>query len=86
MAGEITYRIEYDLYQDAKERIARKIEADGEEALALALKEFGFVWEHTCRQIRLAEWLWECSECGSKHDTGALYNYCPNCGAKVVER
>ena len=52
MSDEITYRIEHDLYQDCLERIARKVEADGEEALALALKEHGFEKVVRCKDCR----------------------------------
>lgn len=41
--------------------------------------------ERTCHRVRRDTWIWECSLCGSKHGYGALYNYCPNCGAKVVD-
>ena len=41
--------------------------------------------ERTCKRVWLEDWLWRCSECGSQHDTAHLYNYCPNCGAKVVD-
>ena len=49
--------------------------------------------ERTCR-MRDAHWddgrrTWGCicSECGAKHErkSGKWMNYCPNCGAKVVE-
>ena len=30
---------------------------------------------------------WECSECGCVfEDDEPTYNYCPNCGAKMVEK
>ena len=50
--------------------------------------------ERTCR-MRDAHWddgrrTWGCicSECGAKHErkSGKWMNYCPNCGAKVVEK
>ena len=47
-----SYRIEHDIYQDYVERIARKIEADGEEALALALKEYGFEKVVRCKDCK----------------------------------
>lgn len=44
--------------------------------------------ERTCeaipRSMLSRNWLdWECSECGQNLD--AAVNYCPNCGAKVVQ-
>ena len=39
----------------------------------------------TCKRIFIKDWLWKCSECGSRHDSGNLYNYCPNCGRKVMD-
>ena len=50
--------------------------------------------ERTCR-MRDASWddgqcTWGCicSECGAKHEheRGAWMNFCPNCGAKVVQQ
>ena len=40
--------------------------------------------ERTCERVHADGWLWTCSACGSMYDSGNLYNYCPNCGAKVV--
>ena len=40
--------------------------------------------ERTCSRVVIDGWLWNCSECGYRSDTGHLYNYCPNCGARVV--
>lgn len=37
----------------------------------------------TCRRVFIKDWLWECSECHSRHDNGHLYNFCPNCGRRI---
>ena len=37
----------------------------------------------TCRRVFIKDWLWECSECHSRHDSGHLYNFCPNCGRRI---
>ena len=50
--------------------------------------------ERTCRYERThrgvaKNWFRACSECGAEFDervVGRHYRYCPNCGAKVVER
>lgn len=39
----------------------------------------------TCKRIFIKDWLWKCSKCGSRHDSGHLFNYCPNCGRKVID-
>lgn len=36
-----------------------------------------------CRRVFIKDWLWECSECHSRHDSGHLYNFCPNCGRRI---
>ena len=48
--------------------------------------------EHTCHIVMVSPGEWECSACGGgidwdSYDEGDLpnCNYCPNCGAKVVE-
>lgn len=48
--------------------------------------------EHTCHIVMASPGEWECSACGrgidwDSYDEGDLpnCNYCPNCGAKVVE-
>ena len=38
----------------------------------------------TCRRVFINDWLWECSECGSRWDTGHLFDYCPRCGRRIV--
>ena len=40
--------------------------------------------ERTCKRVVRDGWLWDCSICGYRSGTGHLYNYCPNCGARVV--
>ena len=45
--------------------------------------ELNALAERTCKRVWLEDWLWRCSECGSQHDTAHLYNYCPNCGARI---
>lgn len=49
--------------------------------------------EHTCHIVMVSPGEWECSACGGgidwdSYDEGDLpnCNYCPNCGAKVVEK
>ena len=43
--------------------------------------------EHTCTMTREGKRLWFCSHCGSyyKRNSKYPYEYCPRCGAKVVE-
>lgn len=45
-------RAEVDLMEEARKRIRRKIEIDGEKALELALAEVGYVKERTCRNTQ----------------------------------
>lgn len=40
--------------------------------------------ERTCRNVQWKSWPFTCSECDSCWDIEHP-NYCPNCGAKVVE-
>ena len=44
----------------------------------------GHYFEQTCYSER--DDCWECSECGflDAYATGEGYNYCPNCGRKVM--
>lgn len=60
-----------------------RAEFDGIPMTEENMAEHGWVRERTCHRVRRDTWIWECSLCGSKHGYGALYNYCPNCGAKV---
>lgn len=78
MSDKITYRIEHDLYQDCIDRVARKIEAEGEKALALALKEHGFEKVTRCRDCKFADedhygaWgrTWHCERFGDAEPDG----------------
>lgn len=61
---------------------------DGKTAEEVATEQWNRRVERTCEAIPRStlsrNWLdWECSECGQNLD--AAVNYCPNCGAKVVE-
>ena len=86
------YRFEYDLMQDVRDRINRKIEIDGEKAFELALAEVGYVKERTCKAYMQGGFL--------KDEPNAVEfscghfclwpdevppKYCPDCGARVVE-
>ena len=83
-------RAEVDLMEEARKRISRKIEIDGERALELALAEAGYVKERTCKNLEYDPPWFTCSGCGFVSVTEWLAcgsdtpNYCPNCGAKVV--
>ncbi len=47
------------------------------------MAKYGWVKERTCHATKVDSFTWGCSECGGHwHDA---VNYCPNCGAKVVE-
>ena len=63
------------------EALCDKLEAERDELNA----ELG---NGTCEMIPLCSWLFECSKCGERHHKDDLrkYNYCPNCGAKVVRQ
>lgn len=41
-------------------------------------------YERTCHASDLYDNVFECSECGCM-DTDGIRNYCPDCGAKVIE-
>lgn len=77
---------EFDLYEIARKRINEYINAEGEAAFELALADFGYVKERTCKNTQ-SDLDFMCSECGKCVDNGRVIkiNYCPNCGAKVVE-
>ena len=44
-----------------------------------ALERQSGKWEFVCQHWR------KCSECGFSHKFAEDWNYCPNCGAKMVE-
>lgn len=53
------------------------------DAVAMML---GYVKERTCRYESTDRCTHVCTSCGREVETLHLgYNYCPNCGAKVVE-
>lgn len=39
----------------------------------------------TSKRLLIKDWLWQCSACGSRHDYGHLYNFCPNCGRRFED-
>ena len=41
--------------------------------------------ERTCRDTGENEWHFVCSACGYEQNGYECWNYCPNCGARVVE-
>lgn len=92
---------EIDLMERVRDMVSRKVEADGEMALECALAEVGFVRERTCEDAGTRFNAWVCSECDatlllmfddydeptySVNGVADVPRYCPNCGAKVVER
>lgn len=86
------YRFEYDLMQEARDRINLKIEIDGEKALELALAEIGYVKEGTCQMeyggdvteaTKRVLGVYFCSECGSPIYNDCVPYYCMYCGRKV---
>lgn len=44
-----------------------------------------FVEERTCGMRGPGNFSGECTECGTWFPDGQMDNYCPHCGAKVVE-
>lgn len=40
--------------------------------------------ERTCRDTGENEWHFVCSACGYEQNGYECWNYCPNCGCKVV--
>ncbi len=40
--------------------------------------------ERTCRDTGENEWHFVCSACGYEQNGYECWNYCPNCGAKVM--
>lgn len=85
--------LEYD--EVTGEPVLRKIDLDDTSAEMLRLADLIEPEpERTCH-MRDTHWddgqcTWGCicSECGAKHEheSGKWMNYCPNCGAKVVEK
>lgn len=61
-------------------------------AFSNADKEENIDWWNTRVEQRMGEWVsdekgyFHCSECGRKpHDQSATTNFCPNCGARMIE-
>lgn len=42
-------------------------------------------WEHTHASESYFNECWRCSVCGFDDTEGFISNYCPNCGAKMME-
>ena len=42
-------------------------------------------WEHTHTSESYFNECWRCSVCGFDDTEGFISNYCPNCGAKMME-
>lgn len=40
-------------------------------------------WIHTNSLCDLFCEVWQCSCCSAEDENGVLYNFCPNCGAKM---
>lgn len=57
---------------------------DGFKTASTHTTQTRFVKERTCRYKHI-EGTWYMSECGKRYDYIVPPNYCPNCGAKVVE-
>ena len=51
-----------------------------------ACDHYGFVKERTCHNLSGDFAVFRCSECGYFERDCACANYCPNCGAKVVNK
>ena len=48
------------------------------------MAKHGWVRERTCHDTGENEWHFICSTCGYEQNGYEQWNYCPNCGAKVV--
>ena len=69
---------DFHSFQDVADRLADLIEPEPERTCHMRDTH----WDDGQRT-----WGCICSECGAKHErkSGKWMNYCPNCGAKVVE-
>jgi hypothetical protein len=91
--GGIMCRCEIDLLQEMQRKIDRKLEADGEKALEIALASRGYFKKRTCEVAGVYtygdsdEYREYALSCGHvfKWNDEEPPNYCPECGAKVVE-
>ena len=83
---------DYSLNYYPKEAANEDYGVDWDKVESVEIEWIDFVRERTC-ELRKASWddgtcTWGviCSECGYRHEheSGVCWNYCPNCGAKVV--
>ena len=67
--------------------IADKIDAKHEQAIAATLGSGTCELKHASWDDGQCTWGCICSACDARfeHETGIGYNYCPNCGAKVIQ-
>lgn len=86
----ISYKVEFpDPYENAYERVIMEFEhrlrSREMEGIEAALKEHGYVKEHTCKLGEPSTYypvhLMTCSYCGEETQEA---NYCSKCGAKAV--
>ena len=70
-----------DFAREAAREIEDKMKA---ELIDELLRMNGYVPERTCRYEHI-EGTWYKTSCGERYDGVVPPNYCPNCGAKVVE-
>jgi len=57
---------------------------DGYATEAEAVAAWNARAERTCHDTDANDWHFVCSACGYEQNGYELWNYCPNCGAKVV--
>lgn len=76
---------------DCEEKAHDLVKVMGEEAFDFVAKANGYAKERTYHDALPAKYgepiegYWECSECGCEIGDCSAPNYCPVCGAKVVE-
>ena len=75
----------YLLDYDELDKVVLNDENGEHEPMEFVPKDAETVGAGTCRRVFIKDWLWECSECHSRHDSGHLYNFCPNCGRRVIK-
>lgn len=69
-------------FVDTYSRVLEKHVQD--EIVTKSLENCGYVKKRTCRYEHI-EGTWYKTSCGERYDGVVPPNYCPNCGAKVVE-